>query len=74
MSIECKYGHGSLVEQDGTWSLPMVTKEPRDIPQEDRTVMVASMYSEMVYTVKIWQCPVCGYIELFDDEAHNGGE
>ena len=54
----CRYDHGSLKKLDGLWAFMGV-----DI---DKTAVT----NARAYTAEIYRCPVCGYLEFFDDAVH----
>jgi len=63
MTPTCRYGHGELRQATGEdgepaeWFMPQV-----------RAGKVAPGYG---YTVQVWECGQCGYVELRDgDVAH----
>lgn len=61
----CRYGHGPLEEQtqddEVRWSLPSITQSVSDTGQ------VAVGAGPFAYSVRMYRCATCGYLELFDD-------
>jgi hypothetical protein len=70
VSVErtCRYpGHGPLVLQSGEWSMEGV-RTMRERPL-DPTSQVTGIYgNNTVYTMRIWRCEKCGYVELVDSD------
>lgn len=62
----CRYGHGVLKPVDGIWSMPSIVKTKND---DELSISINYNYT---YSVKIYQCPACGYVEFFDDEVQDG--
>ncbi|AOZ06729.1 hypothetical protein BKK80_13570 [Cupriavidus malaysiensis] len=73
----CRYEHGELQEIPrepethyfglmGATLVPFRAGTPVGEPLSRTTV------SGRIYTVSIFRCPVCGYLEMFDDEVGNG--
>lgn len=67
----CRYGHGDLGEvQAGTasarWAIQehQVSKVGGDA--ESTKLLTPGM---SLFSLRIFKCPVCGYLEFFDDEA-----
>ncbi|SAJ91427.1 hypothetical protein UA11_04699 [Burkholderia multivorans] len=81
----CRYGHGELLQvtqpdsPDGakhSWGLVGVLLHHfRAGASRVGEPLTATMISESgsVYTMKMFRCPTCGYMELFDDEGIDGG-
>lgn len=85
----CRYGHGELLrehvlspEDDGSdqkysWGLMGIVERlhwsPESIPGDRNTAQVSRGHSGHVYTLRLYKCSTCGYIELFDEEVMNGG-
>lgn len=63
----CRYGHGELQENPALWSLTGVTLSPIGQPAEGQPPVMVVMENGRAYSTKLFRCPVCGYIELFDD-------
>lgn len=63
----CRYGHGPLMrpdsEDDTRWVFG-VTKKTEDA--DGKKALTELPYA---FTVLLYRCPICGYIELFDDES-----
>lgn len=60
----CRYNHGKLVLEDSPsdpstsgWGLRSFAFF--DLPPDE---------NDSVWTVKVYKCPVCGYVELFDKD------
>lgn len=74
MSLErtCRYGHGALVRDPGWWSLQGVEFVAKRSKKE-QAPGVEAMDDENVsdipqaYVLRLWRCPTCGYVELFDN-------
>ena len=64
---ECKYGHGELYLDNKTWALSGV--EVTNNPNNTFT----TAWNGHAYTLKIYRCNTCGYLELFDDVVENNG-
>lgn len=57
----CRYGHGDLEHVEGDWGLQgyhLIRPKP--------TVIVNTGPSETAFTVMVYRCPTCGYVELKD--------
>ncbi len=59
----CPHGHGSLVLSDGMYGLPQLTRQ-----EGSRLVEARMVNTGKVFTVKVFQCPQCGYLELVDSD------
>ena len=80
MTRTCRYGHGDLERlNDQTpahqWALMGVKlaapPEGTDLlPVKGRNVAID--LSRRVFTVTIWRCQECGYLELFDEDLRDG--
>lgn len=66
---ECRYGHGELTRENDVWAMPCfrLMPPPRN-PDE------APEAREFAYTVRLWRCHTCGYIEVFDTNEAQGWE
>lgn len=63
---ECRYGHGLLKEVKGDEGLRYVIRSVyKDQPAPGEQVITES---PVVFTALLFRCPVCGYLEVFDDE------
>lgn len=67
---DCRYGHGELEEQllqikEGQKARFFSTPTMTDMGS-------AVNYDGGGFTHKIFRCPKCGYVEIFDDWAHYG--
>ncbi len=74
----CKYGHGPLarvIDSPGNhrFALMGVTlpKPPEGFIQFSEASTPAQP-SGRVYSIAVFRCTTCGYLELFDDEALHG--
>lgn len=76
----CKYGHGHLtaeIVQPATektrvsWGLLGAVESWAD-DDPGRTGPPQVSYSGHIFTLKLFRCPVCGYLELFDYEEKSG--
>ncbi|WP_261524070.1 hypothetical protein [Burkholderia multivorans] len=73
----CRYGHGDLIEVDRIqknhyWGF--IGAEITSVGQptdNGEKVNVVNM-SDHVFTMKLYRCPVCGYLEAFDYEDSDG--
>lgn len=65
---ECRYGHGTLDLLAGSFSLAgLLARNPLEAltkPQGRTRVP-----DGRVLAVKVWRCPECGYVELFDEDS-----
>lgn len=73
----CRYDHGelqivSLEPSAHAWGLMGVTLVPFQAGSPVGQPLLQTKTSGRVYTVTVFRCPVCGYLELFDDEVSNG--
>lgn len=67
----CRYGHGDLVRlklrnEDG---LPRGTIISTYLELEN---MGTAMMDGKGYSITLFRCPTCGYLEIFDDGDYNG--
>lgn len=69
MSKSCRYGHGELIQIEGIWSLSCMEKEERENPAFPDKKSISHTPNGVIYTMHVYRCPVCGYLELFDDLA-----
>lgn len=75
---ECRYGHGQLEEMERipahhAWGYMGVflTETAAGHPQGNPAITTS--VSGGVFTVRLYRCSTCGYIEAFDDVVdHNG--
>jgi hypothetical protein len=51
----CKYGHGPLTEESDKQARPQWS-------------LLSTDGLPVIFAVMLFVCPVCGYIELFDDD------
>jgi hypothetical protein len=71
----CKYGHGNLerIKTGPTsfWGLVGAAQRPARVDEMRAGDPLASLQaSGAVYTVIVYRCLHCGYMELFDDIIH----
>lgn len=66
---ECKYGHGAMQSvspgENSSWALVLV-----NVNKEDEIASVDDggfIRSDTVYTLNLFRCGSCGYMEIFDD-------
>lgn len=66
----CRYGHGLLELLAGAWAISGL--RPRNAIEavvgkhaEGRTRALDGR----VFALKVWRCPECGYVELFDEDS-----
>ncbi|WP_186159249.1 hypothetical protein [Burkholderia gladioli] len=83
MKVEptCKYGHGSLDPQDAfpptTWIIPAIDMDRFDgkgespLPPEEFAKLAQPAFPS-AFTLNIYRCKVCGYLEFFDVEVPDG--
>jgi hypothetical protein len=78
MKPTCRYGHGELelqntASEDSRWVIGQL---------DSRTMRAYSLldggpeyqpFSPVVFSLNIYRCSKCGYLELFDDEVTDGG-
>lgn len=66
----CRYGHGSLekdqIEKDHFWGIVGAQLKKMNATSPVGAAIQESRPSGGIYSVHIYRCPVCGYIELFD--------
>lgn len=73
----CRYGHGNLEHVDkndvdhrwGLMGLSMIGVQPAT---DSEPRLIITKPSDRVFTVQLYRCPECGYLEAFDDEVGNG--
>lgn len=66
----CKYGHGILTESPGLWIFAGVERDKNVVQRiSGMPPMASSFPNGKAYAVKLWTCPVCGYMECFDADA-----
>ncbi|WP_155705995.1 hypothetical protein [Burkholderia cepacia] len=73
----CRYGHGDLAEVTRTpdehyWGFIGARLIPFRVGTPVGTSLMETEASGRIYTVALYRCPVCGYLEVFDDEGTNG--
>ncbi len=70
----CRYGHGNLEAQTGvegyTWVIPAIDMEL--FMDGDSWAQGWQAALPGVYTIRLFRCPTCGYVEMFDAEVPNG--
>lgn len=57
----CRYGHGPLMQETKVWTLP--SQIPRHMLPE---ILDSPPWPSHYFSVTVWRCPVCGYVELID--------
>ncbi|MCM2546210.1 hypothetical protein ACVCII_03955 [Burkholderia glumae] len=78
----CRYGHGELERvngpetPDGTkhaWGLLGFVIQPYRAADEFGGEQLSKVMSESmgIFTASVYRCPVCGYVEMFDDGEEN---
>jgi hypothetical protein len=78
----CKYGHGALEQQTAfgstSWVIPAI--DMTGFGDEGQEVLSAEELAKMsqpaftgAFTLGIYRCNVCGYLEFFDIEVPDGG-
>ncbi|SHN18776.1 hypothetical protein SAMN02787076_03920 [Rhizobacter sp. OV335] len=63
----CRYGHGQLESIEGTWSFQGVEWKP--IRSGDEVVGTWPDANGNGFTVHLWRCPVCRYVEMIDEDG-----
>lgn len=62
----CRYNHGILEEIQGDpaqhYSLPAVAKT------HELSGKVSVVETPIVFMVRLFRCPMCGYLEIFDND------
>lgn len=71
----CRYGHGDLEQEklgpSQFWGV--MGALVREIPPKTLLGQTTETVSSgALYTVNLYRCRVCGYVELFDDELDHG--
>ena len=61
----CRYDHGPLAEITGEPELRYAIRSVFRTREGDQSVIAEAPY---VFTLRLYRCPRCGYLELFDDE------
>lgn len=85
----CRYGHGELLREDVispeavesskkySWGLMGILEQLYRPAQGesggDSPFHVSRGHSGHVFTLRLYKCSTCGYLELFDEEVMNGG-
>ena len=75
MKIEpqCRYGHGELTLSPELWSLAGMTATQMTCNSDCDDSLDDVAMNGRAFTVLVYRCECCGYIELFDDaEVKNG--
>ena len=62
MQPTCRYGHGSLVEQSNSRGTGWAVMGIDSLSEKGNIGLVKGMF-----TVRLWKCLECGYLEMFDD-------
>ena len=75
MKIEpdCRYGHGKLEASPELWSLAGITATPMTCNSDCNDALDDVSMNGRAFTVLLYRCTTCGYIELFDDAEVNNG-
>ena len=73
----CRYGHGDLeviprAPENHYWGLMGAHHLPLRVGMSVNKPLSATEASGRIYTVAIYRCSTCGYMELFDDGVRNG--
>lgn len=75
----CRYGHGELQESPRSpdnhcWGLigATLTNQVVGATHFGTSIARVTEASGRVFTITLYRCPVCGYLEMFDDEALRG--
>jgi hypothetical protein len=63
----CRYGHGDLHKIDGVWSFEGVNWEP--YMHGDKVVGRLPAPNGNGFTVCLWRCSVCHYVEMSDQDG-----
>lgn len=63
----CRYSHGPLQQIEGTWSLPGIEWRPH--MRRDKTTGHRPTDNGTTFTVTLWRCPVCRYVEMSDEDG-----
>lgn len=58
---KCQRGHAVLERQPGTWAIQQVNVIPAGV-----------VLTETFFAASLYRCPVCGTLELVDEEQPNG--
>ena len=66
----CRYGHGELSVQPGKWALTGIEFETFDTSSTVNEPLSTIALNGNAFTLSIYRCPTCGYLEFFDDDAH----
>jgi hypothetical protein len=67
----CRYGHGALgrIRLENHEGIPRTMVIPTFL---DALGMGPAFLDGKGYTVTVYRCSTCGYLEFFDDEVGNG--
>jgi len=73
----CRYGHGELVhvdkhDENHRWGFMGLSLINMQAGMEAGQPLRITKPSERVFTVQLYRCSECGYLEAFDDEVGNG--
>lgn len=63
---DCIRGHGPMIRQEGHWELSQIARVIRD--ESGRKVPGALHSTGTIFTVAIYACPTCRYVELVDED------
>lgn len=67
----CRYGHGDLKRNERVWSLPGIDLVKMASDEDAKQPVYSVTQNGHGFSVCIYRCFVCGYIELFDDVTDN---
>lgn len=62
----CRYDHGPLEESQGDPELRYAVRSVFKTHEPSGQLVIEE--APYVFTARLFRCPVCGYVELFDDE------
>ena len=68
----CKYGHGELKKEDGLWGLGGFDRYQLSVNSTVDTPINEVIRNERAFTLCVYRCSKCGYLEFFDDVIENG--
>lgn len=66
----CRYGHGELKKINGVWTLAEYQRNERPHPSQPDSIIISNDPTGFIFTLRLFKCETCGYIEFCDDEAH----
>jgi hypothetical protein len=62
----CRYGHGPLEESQNDDNLRFALRSVYKTQEASKQQSITD--APYVFTVRLYRCATCGYVELFDDE------